>query len=190
MIFISIIDLLPVFSQLLKTTAGTCCVGNTLTMADCCLVPQVISFRGGFKTISIPGLQRPTLFCGHDCIPSHNQAQLKPKVIGNIEIIKIIWIQSNSIQSWSAVRGESLRQLILPCSLTVRPTSSREQTDPSRTERHTNRQDRQTRQYRPILPWSLTVRSTSSREQTDFPALCFSPYFSLILQYWSWRSWQ
>jgi len=27
--------------QLLKTTAGTCCVGNTLTMADCCLVPQV-----------------------------------------------------------------------------------------------------------------------------------------------------
>ena len=27
--------------QLLKTTAGTCCVGNTVTMADCCLVPQV-----------------------------------------------------------------------------------------------------------------------------------------------------
>merc|ERR1711862_846503 len=27
--------------QLLKTTAGTCCVGNSVTMADCCLVPQV-----------------------------------------------------------------------------------------------------------------------------------------------------
>jgi len=27
--------------QLLRTTAGTCCVGNSVTMADCCLVPQV-----------------------------------------------------------------------------------------------------------------------------------------------------
>merc|ERR1739841_477938 len=27
--------------KVLSTTAGECCVGDTVTMADCCLVPQV-----------------------------------------------------------------------------------------------------------------------------------------------------
>jgi len=27
--------------QLLSSTCGLCCVGDTVTMADCCLVPQV-----------------------------------------------------------------------------------------------------------------------------------------------------
>ena len=29
--------------QLLSETSGLCCVGDTVTMADCCLVPQVNS---------------------------------------------------------------------------------------------------------------------------------------------------
>merc|ERR1712127_57393 len=45
--------------QLLATTAGTCCVGNTVTMADCCLVPQVYNaLRFSVDLSAFPTIKR------------------------------------------------------------------------------------------------------------------------------------